>query len=123
MKRGCAARTTKIHKKTCPNAPDMFKRYAYRIVEAKWNENAETEQFSIQLHISGKDRIGIINSITEIISVEFKLNLRALTIHPRKNDLFEGIIVTAVQNSKQLNDLINRLKKIEDVYEVKRIMR
>jgi GTP pyrophosphokinase len=114
---------TRIHKKTCPNAPDMFKRYAYRIVEARWNDNIESGKFSIQLHINGKDRMGIINSITEIISVEFKLNLRALTIHPRKDDLFEGVIVTEVQDSKQLNDLINRLKTVEDLYEVKRIMR
>lgn len=114
---------TKIHKKTCPNAPDMYKRYAYRIVEAKWYDYIESGQFSIQLHINGKDRVGIINSITEIISVEFKLNLRALTIHPRKDNLFEGVIVTEVHDTKQLNDLINRLKKVEDVYEVKRIMR
>lgn len=114
---------TKIHKKSCPNAPDMLQRYAYRVVEAKWNESHESDQFSIQLHISGKDRVGIINSITEIIAKEFKLNLRALTIHLRKNNLFEGIVVTVVQNSKQLNNLIDRLRKIEDVYEVKRVMK
>lgn len=114
---------TKIHKKSCPNAPDMLKRYSYRVVEAKWNESAEADQFSVRLHVSGKDRVGIINSITEIIAKEFKLNLQALTIHPRKNNLFEGIVVTVVYNSKQLNDLMERLRKIEDVYEVKRIMK
>ncbi|RLD65127.1 MAG: RelA/SpoT family protein, partial [Bacteroidetes bacterium] len=66
---------TRIHKKSCPNAPDMFKRYSYRVVEAKWNENSEADQFSVRLHISGKDKVGIINSITEIIANEFKLNL------------------------------------------------
>ncbi|MEN8120296.1 MAG: HD domain-containing protein [Bacteroidota bacterium] len=114
---------TKIHKKSCPNAPDMFNRYPYRVVEAKWNETAESDQFSVRLHISGKDKVGIVNTITEIIANEFKLNLRALTIHPRKNNLFEGVIVTSVHNSKQLNDLMERLRKIEDVYDVKRVMK
>ena len=114
---------TKIHKKTCPNAPDLFKRYAYRIVEAKWNERIDKDKFSVQLHLSGKDKVGIANTITEIIGKEFKLSLRALTIHPRKNNLFEGVVVTAVQNSKQLNNLMDRLGKIEDVYEVKRVMK
>ena len=111
---------TKIHKKSCPNAKDMFARFPYRIVEAKWNTERETGEFNVQLFISGKDKVGMINTITEIISKEFKLNLRALTIHPRKNNMFEGIIITSVKNSKQLNNLIERLKKIEDVYEVKR---
>ena len=111
---------TKIHKKTCPNAKDMYARFPYRIVEAKWNTQKESGAFNVQLFISGKDKVGMINTITEIISKEFKLNLRALTIHPRKNNMFEGIIISSVNNSKQLNDLIERLKKIEDVYEVKR---
>jgi len=114
---------TKVHKKSCPNAPDMLKRYPYRVVEAKWNKSKETMEYSVQLRISGKDRVGIINTVTEIFANEFKLNLRALNIHPRKNNLFEGIVVTSVKNSKQLNDLIDRLKTIEDVYEVKRVMK
>ncbi len=111
---------TKIHKKTCPNAKDMHTRFPYRIVEAKWNTEHETGEFNVQIHINGKDKVGIVSTITEIIAKEFKLNMRALTIHPRKNNLFEGIIITSVNNSKQLNNLIERLKKIEDVYEVKR---
>ncbi|MCF6239771.1 MAG: RelA/SpoT family protein [Bacteroidales bacterium] len=111
---------TKIHKKTCPNAKDMYARFPYRIVEAKWNTEHETGEFNVQIHINGKDKVGIVNTITEIIAKEFKLNLRALTIHPRKDNLFEGIIITSVNNTKQLNNLIERLKKIEDVYEVKR---
>ena len=110
----------KIHKKNCPNAKDMFARFPYRVVEAHWNKQKETGEFNVQLHISGKDKVGMVNTITEIIAKEFKLNLRALTIHQRKNNLFEGIIITSVNNSKQLNNLIDRLKKIEDVYEVKR---
>ncbi len=114
---------TKIHKKNCPNAPDMLKRYAYRVVAAKWNKQVDTEQFGVQLHISGRDKVGIANAITEIIAKEFKLNLRALTLHPRKDNLFEGVVITAVQSAKQLNNLMERLRKIEDVYEVKRVIR
>jgi GTP pyrophosphokinase len=98
----------------------MFARFPYRIVVAKWNTERESGEFNVQLFISGKDKVGMINTITEIIAKEFKLNLRAITIHPRKDNLFEGVIITSVNNSKQLNNLIDRLKKIEDVYEVKR---
>jgi len=114
---------TRIHKKTCPNAEDMHTKYPYRIIKAKWNINAEQNKLRTQIRIIGKDKIGISNSIMEIISKEFKLNIRALNIQPRKNDMFEGILVTDIQNIKQLDNLITRLKKIEDIFEVNRILK
>ncbi len=112
---------TKIHKKDCPNAKDLIVRYPYRIIRAKWNKDAEVSKFIAQIRVSGRDNIGVTNSITQIIANEFKLNLRALTIHPRKDDTFEGIIVTTVNNKKQLDDLIARLKRIDDIISVNRV--
>jgi len=114
---------TKIHKKTCPNAEDMNTRYPYRIIKAKWNMKAEYDKLRVQIRIIGKDKIGISNSIMEIISKEFKLNIRALNIQPRKNDMFEGVLVTDIHNMKQLDNLIIRLKKIEGIFEVNRILK
>jgi len=114
---------TRIHKTTCPNAEDMHTRYPYRIIKAKWNIKAEQDKLRTQIRIIGKDKIGISNSIMEIISKEFKLNIRALNIQPRKNDMFEGILVTDIQNLKQLDKLIVRLKKVEDIFEVNRILK
>ena len=112
---------TKIHKKNCSNAKDMIGRYPYRVIMAKWNTEAEMSKFMVNLRITGRDNIGATASITEIISKEFKLNLRAITIHQRKNNMFEGIVVTTVNSKKQLDDLINRLKRVEDVMSVTRI--
>ena len=114
---------TRIHKKTCPNAEDMHTRYPYRIIKAKWDIKAEYDKLRVQIRIIGKDKIGISNSIMEIISKEFKLNIRALNIQPRKNDMIEGILVTDMQNIQQLDNLIARLKKIEDIFEVNRILK
>lgn len=114
---------TKIHKKSCSNAKDMIKRFPYRVIEAKWNQEAEKGRFIANIRITGRDNIGVTNSITEIISKEFKLNLRAITIHPRKDNLFEGVVVTTVNNKQQLDDLMNRLRRIEDIISVARIGR
>ncbi len=112
---------TRIHKKSCTNAVDLINRYPYRVIGATWNNEAEMSRFIAQIRITGQDNIGVSNSITEIISKEFKLNLRALNIHVRKENKFEGIIVTTVNNKKQLDELMNRLRKIEDIHSVSRI--
>jgi len=111
---------TKIHKKNCTNALDLISRYPYRVIPTKWNTELEDTKFVVQIRITGLDNIGVSNSITEIISKEFKLNLRALNIHPRKDNKFEGILVTTVNNKKQLDDLMNRLRRIEDIHSVTR---
>ncbi|MFN8254981.1 MAG: HD domain-containing protein [Bacteroidales bacterium] len=112
---------TRIHKKSCTNASDLLTRYPYRIIAARWNTENEMTRFMAQIRIVGEDRLGISNSITEIISKEFKLNLRALNIHVRKDNKFEGIIVTTVNNKQQLDELMNRLRKIEDIHSVNRV--
>jgi GTP diphosphokinase / guanosine-3',5'-bis(diphosphate) 3'-diphosphatase len=111
---------TKIHKKNCSNATDLIGRYPYRVIQARWNKNAEESKFIAQIRVTGRDNIGVTNSITQIIANEFKLNLRALTIHPRKENTFEGIIVTTVNDKKQLDELINRIKRIDDILTVER---
>jgi GTP pyrophosphokinase len=112
---------TKIHKKDCSNANDMISRYPYRVIKATWNNEAEISKFVAKIRVTGRDNIGVTNSITQILANEFKLNLRALTIHPRKENTFEGIIVTTVNDKKQLDDLIARLKRIDDIISVERV--
>jgi GTP diphosphokinase / guanosine-3',5'-bis(diphosphate) 3'-diphosphatase len=111
---------TKIHKMDCSNARDMINRYPYRIIRARWNKDAEASKFIVQLRVTGRDKIGVTNTITQIIASEFKLNLRALTIHPRKENTFEGIIVTTVNDKKQLDELIARLKRVDEILTVDR---
>ena len=111
---------TRIHKRDCSNASDMISRYPYRVIQARWNKDAEISRFVAQIRVTGKDKIGVTNSITQIIANEFKLNLRALTIHPRKENTFEGIIVTTVNDKKQLDELIARIKRVDDILTVER---
>jgi GTP pyrophosphokinase len=114
---------TRIHKKSCSNALDMITRYPYRVIKARWNKDAEDSKFVVQIRVTGRDNIGVTNSITQILANEFKLSLRALTIHPRKENTFEGIIVTTVNDKKQLDELISRLKRVDDIISAERFGR
>ncbi|MBR1547777.1 MAG: bifunctional (p)ppGpp synthetase/guanosine-3',5'-bis(diphosphate) 3'-pyrophosphohydrolase, partial [Prevotella sp.] len=57
----------KIHRADCPNAPELRKRFGYRIVKAKWSGKGAS-QYAITLRIIGNDDIGIVNNLTNIIS-------------------------------------------------------
>ena len=55
----------KIHREDCPNAPELKKRFGYRIVKAKWSGKG-TSQYEITLRVIGNDDIGIVNNLYHI---------------------------------------------------------
>jgi len=62
----------KIHRANCPNAPELRKRFGYRIVKARWSGKS-AGQYSITIKVVGNDDLGIVNNITSIISKEEKI--------------------------------------------------
>ena len=109
----------KIHRTDCPNAPEMRKRFGYRIVRAKWSGKGAS-QYSITLRVIGVDDIGIVNNLTSIISKEEKLVLRAINIDSR-DGLFRGNLVVMIDDIAKLEALIKRLRTVKGVKQIDRI--
>ena len=109
----------KIHRTDCPNAPEMKKRFGYRIVRAKWSGKGSS-QYSITLRVIGVDDIGIVNNLTSIISKEEKLVLRSINIDSH-DGLFRGNLVVMIDDISKLEALIKRLRTVKGVKQVERI--
>ena len=108
-----------IHRNTCPNAPELRKRFGYRIVKAKWSGKGSS-QYAITLRIIGNDDIGIISNITNIISKEDKLTMRSINIDSH-DGLFSGNVVLMIEDNSKLNQLIKKLKTVKGVKQIIRI--
>ena len=109
----------KIHRCDCPNAPELRKRFGYRIVKAKWSGKGSS-QYNITLRVVGNDDIGIVNNITSIISREEKLTLRSISID--SNDgLFSGNLVVMLDDTSRLEALIKKLRAVKGVKNITRI--
>ena len=104
---------TKIHKSTCPNAKEMHSRFPYRIVKAKWNKIDSNNAFSATIFINGSDKSGLTSEVTKIITEEFNMKLHAISLKSDSYNQFSGVVIVLVNNRKQLNDLIKRLKIIK----------
>lgn len=109
----------KIHRCDCPNAPELRKRFGYRVVKAKWSGKGSS-QYSVTLRVVGTDDIGIVNNMTSIISKDEKLTLRSISID--SNDgLFRGNLVVSVADTARMEALIKKLKTVKGVKSVERI--
>ena len=109
----------KIHRLDCPNAPELRRRFAYRIVKAKWSGKGEST-YPITLRLVGNDDIGIINNVTSIINKEDKLILRAININSH-DGLFSGNVTILVDDTAQLEVLIKKLRTVKGIKQIDRL--
>ena len=109
----------KIHRCNCPNAPEMRRRFGYRIVKAQWSGKGSS-QYQITLRIIGNDDLGIVNNLTSIISKEEKLVLRSINIDSH-DGLFRGNLVVMLNDNTRLEGLIKRLRTVKGVKQIERI--
>ncbi|MBQ8097195.1 MAG: bifunctional (p)ppGpp synthetase/guanosine-3',5'-bis(diphosphate) 3'-pyrophosphohydrolase [Prevotella sp.] len=109
----------KIHRCDCPNAPEMRRRFGYRIVKAKWSGKGES-QYQITLRVIGNDDLGIVNNLTSIISKDEKLVLRSINIDSH-DGLFRGNLVVMMGDTARLETLIKKLRTVKGVKQVERI--
>ena len=108
-----------IHRMNCPNAPELRKRFGYRIGKAKWAGKG-THQYTITLRIIGNDDLGIVSNIANIISKEDKLTMRSINIDSH-DGLFSGNIEVLIGDASKTNTLIRKLKTIKGIKQIIRL--
>lgn len=109
----------KIHRENCPNAPEMKKRFGYRIVKAKWSGKG-TSKYTITLRVIGNDDIGIVNNITNVISKDERISMRNINIDSY-DGLFKGNITVTVDDTGKVDALIKKLTNVKGVKQVTRL--
>ena len=109
----------KIHRMDCPNAQEMFSRFGYRIIRAKWSGKGDNG-YIVTLRVVGRDDIAIVTNITSVIGKETNVSLRSLHIDS-VDGLFQGNFTVQVRDTATLNQLTKKLKTVKGVKNVERL--
>ena len=109
----------KIHKKVCPNALSLQSNYAYRIMSAKWIDSSQ-QVFRAMIKLSGIDKLGLVNSITKIVSENMNVNIKNINFDT-DGGVFKGQISVEVNNNNFVEKLMERLQKINGIEKVFRV--
>ncbi|MFW5761849.1 MAG: RelA/SpoT family protein, partial [Cyclobacteriaceae bacterium] len=108
----------KIHRTNCPNAVELLSNHGHRVIKAKWTSQQKIA-FLAGIKIIGTDRVGLINDVTKVISNELKVNIRSVSFDT-DNGIFDGNIMLYVNDTKQLDVLINKLERVNGVVNISR---
>ncbi len=109
-----------IHRSDCPNAKHIRKNYPYRIMEAKWREQAQGS-FRVTIAITVQDSAGLVNQITETVSRDLKLNIRTINLTSRGDGTGVGTISVEVPSTAVVDMLLHAIMRIKGVQRAVRV--
>lgn len=105
-----------VHKSSCPEAIQQAARYGERIVKAKWSKHTVLS-FLARISMRGIDRIGILNELTQYITLVLSVNIRKIFIETH-DGIFEGYIDLYVHSTEDLDKLIKQISHVKGVESV-----
>lgn len=108
-----------VHKRSCTIATRLKSSFGERIVSTEWSSHKNTS-FDATLEVQGIDSLGVLNTITQIISNDFNVNIQRLLIEA-KDGVFEGKIKLKVHNVEDIQRLCLTLSKIKNIKSVGRV--
>lgn len=107
-----------VHRYDCPNAITLQSNYSNRIMKARWVAEQQGN-FTAVLVIKGIDTLGLVNKVTQIISNDLHVNIKAINISGDAG-IFSGEITLVVTDKMHLSKIMDKLKKVEGVTSVTR---
>lgn len=108
-----------IHKRQCADANRLKTAHGNQIVAVYWDTHKQIT-FPATVHIEGIDRVGVLRSLTDVLTQQFNVNVRHITIDTN-DGIFQGDIVLEVHDTEDVTTIIKNLKKIDELEEVTRV--
>jgi len=115
-------RGVSVHRSDCPNVSvsDESGDEANRVIEVEWIAAAEAN-YSVDIEITGHDRRGLLNEVLQAVS-ESKTNMSAVSGRSDKNKVAMIHMTILIRNTEHLQSVVEKIKRVRDVYSVQRIM-
>ena len=114
-------RGVSVHRKDCINVrPSLDKDESDRIIDVNWQQHTQAN-YSVDIEITGYDGNGLLNEVLQAIA-ESKVNISAVTGRTGRNKLALLHVTIFIRNVEHLQAVVERIKRVKDVYSVHRMM-
>ncbi|OIJ21968.1 (p)ppGpp synthetase [Anaerobacillus alkalidiazotrophicus] len=113
-------RGVSIHRADCTNVQTDDAKT--RLLPVEWEgNNQETKNYNVDIEISGYDRRGLLNEVLQAVT-ETRTNMNAVSGKSDKNKMATILMTISIHNVDHLQKVVDRIKRIRDIYSVRRIM-
>ena len=112
-------RGVSIHRVDCPNIQGTDDQ-VNRLIDVEWESSDSKKEYDAELQIEGYDRSGFLNEILQVINSQTS---KLSNVNGKLDKSGTAIIklTLSIQNLKELEQIVDKIKTVPDVYSVKRI--
>lgn len=107
-----------VHRRDCPNVLSNNPEEQSRLIEVSW-DIATDAVYKVNIVISADNRPGMMSDIMQVTS-EAKLNINALNCRTDRNKVASITMGLDISNLEQLDNIMNKIKRMKGVYSVER---
>lgn len=108
-----------IHRKDCPNVKQHFDEKE-RLIEVEWDESRNAS-YSVEIQVSANDRGGLLSDVVNTIN-DLKTMIIAVNARTTRDRIALIDMTLEIKNKEHLQLIIQKLKRIKDVFKVNRIL-
>ena len=112
-------RGVSVHRSDCPNIQSTEEHD--RLIEVAWDNQNKEHSYTVDIEVMGMDRRGLLNEVLQAVS-ESKTNMTAVSGKSDKNKMATITMTILIHNTEHLHQVVERIKRVKDVYTVQRIM-
>ena len=109
-----------MHRHDCLNVPQGEDDEASRMIDVEWEKEVEAN-YQVEIEITGHDRRGLLNEVLQAVS-ESKTVISAVSGRSDKNKMAVIHMTILIRNLDHLQSVVEKIKNLQDVYSVRRIM-
>lgn len=109
-----------VHKTSCNELNRLASLFGKNIIrdQIRWSQHRAVSYLST-IEIRGIDRMGLLLEISRVVSEDFSINIREVSISSH-DGIFEGKISIYVQDADSLNAIMDKFRSLKGVESVKR---
>lgn len=104
-----------IHRPSCEKAISLMSSFGSQIVRARWAKDESDITFLVGIKVVGLDKMGMLNDLIRIISLQKKLNIQKMTIESQEG-MFEGFFHVYVHSGEEMEELLRKIESHQHVF-------
>lgn len=113
-------RGVSIHRWDCSNVKNnLYNRH--RLIEVKWEGFPENTSYPVEIEVSGRDKSGLLSNVINTIS-DMKMTIDAINAKAIGNGIAVIDVVLEITDKQHLENTMKKLRKVDGVFKVKRVM-
>lgn len=110
-----------VHRTDCPNV-QLSDDNKDRLIDVEWEDSGSSHiDYETELLVEGYNRSGLLNEVLHVINSMTK-NLNSVNGKIDENKIATITLKLGIQNLSQLDKIVDKIKKIPDVYSVRRVI-